>query len=120
MGSGISSTFDPTQHCPLFRAMAGGSGVNPPAQQLVLGKDDYAGTLKAFGATSGVYFKWDGANDRLEFDGGSVLFKAVASGDAGATVSANGMTADPETAAEAGFIDILIGSTTYQIPIYAK
>lgn len=35
------------------------------------------------------------------------------------TVSADGMTADPETATEAGYITITINGTDYQIPIYA-
>ena len=47
------------------------------------------------------------------------LVTVAASGDGGVTVSANGMTADPETDAEAGFVSIQVGTTVYQIPFYA-
>ena len=47
------------------------------------------------------------------------LVKALASGDGGLTVSADGMTADPETATEAGYVSVDIAGTGYQIPIYA-
>jgi len=47
------------------------------------------------------------------------LLKVSASGKCGVTVSANGMTADPEGDAEAGYITIAVGATGYQIPIYA-
>ena len=47
------------------------------------------------------------------------LLEVDASGDGGVTVAADGMTADPEGAAEAGYITILVGATGYQIPIYA-
>lgn len=46
------------------------------------------------------------------------MIKVAASGDGGVVVSADGMTADPETAAEAGYISIAVGATGYQIPIY--
>lgn len=43
---------------------------------------------------------------------------ALASGDGGVTVAANGMTADPESAQEAGYISIDVAGTGYQIPFY--
>lgn len=47
------------------------------------------------------------------------LIKVGASTQGGVTVSADGMTASPESAAEAGYITIDVGGTGYQIPIYA-
>jgi hypothetical protein len=44
--------------------------------------------------------------------------KFEASGPA-CTVSADGMTADPETDQEAGYLTILVGAVAYQIPMYA-
>lgn len=41
------------------------------------------------------------------------------SGNGGFTVSNDGMTADPETGTEDGYITIRIGGNTYQVPIYA-
>ena len=38
---------------------------------------------------------------------------------AGATVSSDGMTANPETDTEDGYITIVVNGTSYQIPIYA-
>jgi hypothetical protein len=86
---------------------------------LTVGVDDTGHDVQFFGATAGVYWMWDESADVLLRDGGSLLVKAVASGDAGMTVSADGMTADPETAQEAGYIAVDIGGTGYQIPIYA-
>lgn len=42
------------------------------------------------------------------------------SGFAHGTVSNDGMTADPETATEDGFINYAIGGTLYQIPVYQR
>ena len=44
---------------------------------------------------------------------------ADASGDMGITVSADGMTKNPESDTEDGYITIKAGGTTYQVPIYA-
>lgn len=75
----------------------------------------------------GIYF-----NCGLTFDDASVtnlmtfdaaattLLTAVASGDGGVTATADGMSQDPETASEDGFIDIVVVATTYQIPFYEK
>lgn len=54
-----------------------------------------------------------------DLTGGTNFVSFPASGNAGATVSADGMTADPETAQEAGYITVDINGTAYQIPIYA-
>lgn len=42
-----------------------------------------------------------------------------ATGQGGVTVAADGMTADPETAQEAGYLTVYVGTTAYQIPMYA-
>lgn len=47
------------------------------------------------------------------------LLEVAASGDGGVTVSGDGMTKDPESATEDGYITIKVGTTSYQIPIYA-
>lgn len=86
---------------------------------VTVGVDDTGHDVKFFGATAGAYWLWDESADTVLRDGGTLLVKAVASGDAGMTVSADGMTADPETAQEAGFIAVDIAGTGYQIPIYA-
>ena len=84
-----------------------------------LGVDGAGVDFKLFGDTAGCYCLWDQSADTWLRDGGTNFAKAVASGDGGMTVSANGMTADPETDAEAGYVTIDIGGTGYQIPIYA-
>jgi len=75
--------------------------------------------IQLFGDTGGCFWLWDQSIDTVLRDGGTLFAKAVASGDAGMTVSADGMTADPETAQEAGYVTIDIGGASYQIPIYA-
>lgn len=52
-------------------------------------------------------------------DAADAFAYAAASGDLGITVSADGMTADPETAQEAGYVTVNVGATAYQIPMYA-
>lgn len=47
------------------------------------------------------------------------FLRAASSGAGGITVSANGMTKDPESDTEAGYITMYVGSTQYQIPFYA-
>lgn len=47
------------------------------------------------------------------------LLTVSATGRGGVTVSADGMTANPETDQEAGYVAIKVGGTSYQIPIYA-
>ena len=86
---------------------------------LSFGEDDTGLDVKMFGATSGAFWLWDQSADTVVRDGGTVFVQAVASGDGGITVSADGMTADPETAAEAGYITVKVGSTSYQVPMYA-
>ena len=54
-----------------------------------------------------------------DLTGGTNFVSFPASGNAGCDTTADGMTADPETAQEAGFITIDINGTGYQIPIYA-
>lgn len=52
-------------------------------------------------------------------DAADFLVKAAASGDAGVTVSSDGMTLDPETATESGYITVDVAGTSYQVPIYS-
>jgi len=47
------------------------------------------------------------------------FLRAAASGAGGLVVSADGMTANPEGDTEAGYLQVRVGSTDYQIPIYA-
>lgn len=47
------------------------------------------------------------------------FLEITSSGQGGLTVSADGMFKDPENDAEAGYITVLVGSTSYQVPIYA-
>lgn len=86
---------------------------------LTVGQDDTGYDVKFFGATSGAFWLWDESADTVVRDGGSVFAQAVASGDGGITVSADGMTANPETAQEAGYITFKVGATSYQVPMYA-
>ena len=51
--------------------------------------------------------------------GGTNLVSFPTSGSGGVTVSADGMTANPELSPEAGYITIDVNGTGYQIPIYA-
>ncbi len=48
------------------------------------------------------------------------FLRAEASGDGGLNVSANGMFKDPEGDTEAGFLKVQVGTTVYEIPIYAS
>lgn len=89
------------------------------ANTVDFGADDYGVDVTFHGATAGVFWRWDESADTVLRDGGTLFAKAVASGDGGMTVSADGMTADPETDTEAGYIAVDIGGTGYQIPIYA-
>lgn len=47
------------------------------------------------------------------------FLRAVASGDGGLVVGADGMTANPQDDAEDGHLKVRVGLTDYQIPIYA-
>jgi hypothetical protein len=51
--------------------------------------------------------------------GWTAFLRAEASGAGGLVVAADGMTADPETAQEAGYLTVRVDTTDYQIPIYA-
>ena len=84
-----------------------------------VGSDGSGQDLTAYGATAGVFWRWDASADTVVRDGGSIFAKAVASGDGGITVSSDGMTANPETDTEDGYITVQVGSTSYQVPIYA-
>lgn len=47
------------------------------------------------------------------------FLEAVASGAAGVTVSSDGMTKNPENDTEDGYLTVLCGGTSYQVPMYA-
>lgn len=49
----------------------------------------------------------------------TAFMRAAASGAGGLTVSADGMTGNPETDTEDGFLTVRVDVTDYQIPIYA-
>jgi len=64
----------------------------------------------------------DASGSVIELDtvtSGTNFVSFPASGNAGVTVSNDGMTANPETGTEDGFITIDVDGTSYQIPIYA-
>lgn len=48
------------------------------------------------------------------------FLRAVASGDGGLVVSADGMFRDPESQTEAGYLIVRVGTTDYQIPTYVS
>lgn len=48
------------------------------------------------------------------------LIWAQASGAGGVVVSSDGMYRDPQDHAEAGYIDIYVGTTCYEVPFYAS
>lgn len=102
------------------------------------GADDTGLDVKFFGATSGSYALWDESADDLvmnvaainftgsigaaapfNLDGAaSYTFDFEANGDGGVVTTADGMSQDPETASEDGFLRILVGASKYEIPIY--
>lgn len=81
---------------------------------------DSGGTYSCFegGATDG----GGSARHNLLYsaDAMDAFAEAAASGDAGLTVSADGMFKDPEADTEAGYGTIRINGTDYQFPLYAS
>jgi len=47
------------------------------------------------------------------------FLEVAATGDGGVTVGSDGMTKNPESNTEDGYITVKVGSTSYQVPIYA-
>jgi hypothetical protein len=103
------------------------------------GKDDYGVDVKFFGATASSYGLWDQSADKhilysanLNFGGtvgtpkglldvdaaASYFADFAATAKGGLVLTADGMSQDPETASEDGFIRILAGASIYEIPIY--
>ena len=101
------------------------------------GEDDTGVDVKMFGATSGSYALWDqsaddlvlasaqvnflgaGQNAPFNFDGSNTYFADfAAAGVAGLSLTADGMSQDPETASEDGWLEVLVGASKYQIPMY--
>lgn len=100
------------------------------------GEDDIGVNVNMYGATSGVVLAWDQSADVLIASGADLQFKGALSapfdfngatnyfadfsgaGVAGISLTADGMSQDPETASEDGFLTILVGASTYEIPIY--
>ena len=52
--------------------------------------------------------------------GWTSFMRADASGDGGLVVSSDGMFKDPEGDTEAGYLKVYVGTTKYEIPIYAS
>lgn len=88
-------------------------------------------------ASGADYMYWDASASTLilyksafKFDGGgianlitvdaaaSAFVKAVASGDGGIVATADGMSQDPETASEDGYIKVYVGASLYEVPMY--
>jgi len=90
-------------------------GVTPAASSAVIRRDyNGAGTLLAFD-------DFHGAATNL-LHGNAVVTNfllAGATGQMGCTISADGMTANPDADNEAGYITISVQGNSYQIPFYA-
>lgn len=115
----------------LQRSSSGDATIN-------FGEDDTGVNVNLYGATSGVVLYWDqsadllvasghqmkftgslGAAGVLDLDGAASYFLDIeANGDGGLVLTADGMSQDPETASEDGFLRLLIGASKYEIPIY--
>jgi hypothetical protein len=74
--SGVTTTYNPNQSCPVLAKMSGADSLGiPPTQEFVLGKDDYGCELIVYGATSGAYMQWDESADDFKLAGvGSIQF----------------------------------------------
>ena len=103
------------------------------------GEDDTGVNVYMYGATSGKVAYWDQSADVLVLSGAtqikwpsamgttayfnidgaaSYLFDFAATAKGGLDLTADGMSQDPQTASEDGFITILVGASTYEIPVY--
>ena len=102
------------------------------------GYDDKGLDVKFFGATASSYMLWDESADdliinagQLNFSGSlgaaapfnldgaaSYLVDSAGNGYGGVVVSADGMSQDPETASEDGFLRLLVGASIYEVPMY--
>ena len=69
----------------------------------------FSGKMFVINAVKGPYYDWDGL----------VRFSETGAAGKSCLVSAGGMFKDPANDQEAGYISIYVGSTRYEVPIYA-
>ena len=103
------------------------------------GEDDTGVNVVMYGATSTKRLIWDQSADTLVASGVNLNFAGTlatpaalfnidgaasyfadfaATARGGLTVTADGMSQDPETASEDAFLTVLVGASTYEIPLY--
>lgn len=86
---------------------------------LTVGKDDYGYDVTMYGATTGVFWRWDESEDKVVRDGGSIYVKAVADGDGGITLGALTNDTGALTGANCdGYIVIEVADTEYKVPFW--
>jgi len=110
------------------------------AGQVRFGIDASGLDVVFFGATTAYQSIWDesadgwvmsgadlnftgtrGAVGLLDVDGTATYFADfAAAGAGGISLTADGMSQDPDTASEDGFIAILVGASIYEIPIWLR
>lgn len=112
------------------------------------GEDDTGVDVYMYGATASKYVHWDQSADALKLVGAafqpgaagvnfatnitagagvfnldgtaSYLMDFAATAKGGITLTADGMSQNPETASEDGFLAILVGASIYEIPVYLR
>ena len=102
------------------------------------GEDDIGVNVNFYGATSTKVMIWDQSADALVMSGADINFTGTrgaaglldidgsatyfadfaAAGAGGISLTADGMSQDPDTASEDGFISILVGASVYEWPIW--
>ena len=102
------------------------------------GEDDIGVDVNFYGATSTKRMIWDQSADDLVMSGVNINFKGTqgavglfdidgsatyfadfaAAGAGGISLTADGMSQDPETASEDAFLTVLVGASKYEIPMY--
>jgi len=102
------------------------------------GIDDVGVDVNFYGATSTKRSIWDQSADMWVMSGTPVQFKGAmtttapfdfdstnsyfadfaSAGVAGLSLTADGMSQDPETASEDGWLELLVGASKYQMPVY--
>ena len=90
------------------------------------GIDDDGIDIKFFGATSGKAVLWDESADMWIMSGVYTEFTDTcdyfadfaATGAGGISLTADGMSQNPESVSEDAFLTVLVGASTYEIPLY--
>ena len=102
------------------------------------GQDDVGIDVNFYGATSTKVMIWDQSGDGLVMSGADLNFTGTrgaaglfdidgsatyfadfaAAGAGGISLTADGMSQDPDTASEDGFLTILVGASIYEIPMW--